>query len=87
MSECDDLKKDLRLTELLVISPCLSPVKQSDIILEKTNLSSPLRRALNLKSDIPFLDLNNRILLTNPLYFHGLKMFVLIKCTCTCNST
>lgn len=52
MSSCEDLK-DIRLTELLVISPCLSPVMQSDIILEKTNLSSPLTRALDMKSDLP----------------------------------
>lgn len=38
-----------------------------------------LFRNLEFRQEVPFSEINNKILLTNPLYFHGMNMQALIK--------
>ncbi|CDW82921.1 UNKNOWN [Stylonychia lemnae] len=76
-------KTQLHLSSLYVISPSLSPSRMDKIICEKEKLSHKMRRKQNnnmsqktsYDEKVCSIDVNDKILLSNPLFFHGTKIY------------
>jgi hypothetical protein len=82
-----DKNQDIRLTHMFVISPSLQP-SMANVITEereRIKLLSYMQQNMQKSKSSLFgaedmnLALNNNVLFTNPLFFHGMRMIRMLK--------